>query len=165
MHIKKIDNPCFSLILHLSSKNDLISFNTCIEINANSVLPSNLLFFKQKDSKLFSTIKLKSFNCELLKLEFIFKKEVSYKKMCSFLKKHLPTVFDRKIIMKMNNEFDLNDYYDYLISGIKNIFSEDEFRRYKDELDGKVGREVSLSDECSIIESMTDICSDELINI
>ncbi|RVD91323.1 hypothetical protein TUBRATIS_22270 [Tubulinosema ratisbonensis] len=164
MQLKKIENNYFTLLLHLSNQTDKISFNQCIEIKSNSLLPPKLLFFTQKENKLFSKIKIKTFTNTLKIIELNFKKQLSYRKICSFLKKYLPTIFDRKIIYQMNNEIDLKEYNEFLFLGLKEILNENEFNFYKEKF-GKEEEEFSFGEESSIIESMSDICSEELINI
>ncbi|KCZ78477.1 hypothetical protein H311_00490 [Anncaliia algerae PRA109] len=167
MQIKTIKNKFFTAFLFLTnSRNTKISFEECIEIKSNTHLPHKLLFFKIKENKMFSNCKLKNYNSILKLIEFKFHKEITYKRFCRVLKTFIPTVFDRKTILKENHENDVKDYSEFLLKGIKDIFEENEFLKYQNIYNEFLSdKYYSLSSDTSIISSITDICSDDLINI
>lgn len=167
MQIKTIDNKFFSCKLFLTNaKGQRISFEECIEIKSNSKFPHKLLFFKIKENKMFTNMKIKNADSILKIMEIKFHSKISYPKLCQVLKTFLPTVFDKKSILKQNNESDLNEYSTFLIKAVQEIFDEEEFVKYKNQLECNFKDEFgSFSSDGSILSFISDICSDELIDV
>lgn len=103
--------------VYTTNKSPLISFETCFIFNSSEILPKT---FKIRGNKVFSKTKLEKYESTLLKIECKGKIEMDD------LKKHLPTIFDYKIIRKYNSATFIEKHLDDILKLSTPILGKDE---------------------------------------
>lgn len=151
MHEMKFihENIEISVIVTKQNSTD-ISYTNFIEFNSNTRIIDNCKSLKFKNEQLIikNIPKLTKFNSEikLLKVECNNKnKNISMYKLYLLLKKFLPSIFDRKYIIKRNLQMIFENDFEHIYDSACKILSEDEVKAMK--LHERINYQIDNSEE------------------
>lgn len=116
MYLKHYETNEYSIEILLSNKSESISFDQCFEFNQSKILPK---IFKLRDNRVFSKIKLKKFESTLIRITC--KGKITF----SELKRILPTIFDTKVIKRLNEYNFVESNKEQLIEMSKEIIGKE----------------------------------------
>jgi len=108
MHFLSFQSQSYKIEAYVTEKSDRISFDTCFILNSSEMLPK---MFKIRDDRIYCKIKLNSYDSVVSRIHC--EGRVTFET----LKKHLPTVFDTKVIKRYNSQ----DYWKSNADQIKAI--------------------------------------------
>lgn len=108
MHFLSFQSQSYKIEAYVTKKSDRISFESCFILSGSEMLPK---IFKIRDDRIYCKIKLNSYDSIVSRIQC--EGRVTFE----ILKKHLPTVFDTKVIKRYNSQ----DYVKRNIDQIKAI--------------------------------------------
>lgn len=166
MYTRIIEDPALTVKLLLKKREKtLISFEDCIEIKYNTKSMPKLPLFRVIDRKMYTKTKLSSYDNIVKMIVFTFKKKVSDSMLGGFLKKHLPTLFDYKVIVQRNWDFCAYQFKDHIVDAAISILGKKEVAEIEviKQLISVSTPEECHSEESSILDEISEVCSEEML--
>lgn len=117
---KSFQSRQYTIRAYTTTDSEVMSFDTCFEINRYDILPRS---FKTRNGRTFTKIKLKQYKSVVDRIQC--EGHVTF----ADLKRHMPTIFDPKIIRSLNSQSYLRENIDQIIVLGSAIIGEETTRR------------------------------------
>ncbi|TBU01777.1 hypothetical protein CWI39_1307p0010 [Hamiltosporidium magnivora] len=166
MYECRINTKNYKYTLYLKNFKKMISFKDCFKLNlSDEIYYKKVLFFTVKENNVYSKVKMCISNNILYGIKIESDLKVELRRCFIELKKILPTVFDKKHILYLNNIYKVYKNKEHVYLSVFKILGKEEADKLEFYENIFEDFNISLDSSNNSLYDKNEILTDEIIDL